>query len=109
LNLQFVDFILNILCPLQWRAGLVKCLPGYGFANFYNEGFVAIAKHFVDQVDHCNVELETEKFANIGDAIKLLRISAAKVDRHDVSLGFYTLSDKSFIPGQVAYHTLLLS
>lgn len=82
----------------------IKGLPGYGLTYGDGEGLVGVAKHFVDEEEHGNVELDAEALANVGYAVESFRILTAEVYRHHVAMGLDTLLDECFLPRYVLNH-----
>ena len=99
--LELIDLVLDVGGPFEWSLRFVEGLPGNGFTDFHDEGFVAVAKHFVDQIEHGDVKLDAEGLADVGQTVETVGVAAAEVDGHDVTLRLHALGDESLVPGQV--------
>ena len=68
---------------------------------------MTILQHFICQVKHGDIELDTQYLTKIGKIIKEVGIPPLEVDRNDITVGFDTLHDKGLFPIQVTDDPIL--
>ena len=104
--LHCVNLFLDMLCPRYWGLRLIECLPRDWFADTHGESVVLILEKFIRQEEHRDVELDAQRFADVGKTVEEVRISSLKIDGHYVALRLYALRDEGFLPFQVANYAI---
>ena len=104
---ELVNDVLHIGGPFGGRAALVERLPRNRFADFHDEGLVAVEKHLVDKIEHGDVELDAEELAEVGQPVEAVGVSSSEMDGHDVALRLHALGDEGFRPRDVTYHAIV--
>ena len=72
------------------------------------EGLVYVFVHFIDQVEHGEVERQTF-VAEVGKTVEEVGVLTTEVDGYHIALILHTLRDEGLGPGNVANHTIPLS
>ena len=109
MSLQFIYDILYILCPLRGCLRLVERLPGNGFPDGYGKGLVSVFQHFVGQIQHGDVELDSQELAQVCQVVEKVGVASLEVDGDDVALMFYAFYDECLFPIQIGYHSAFLT
>ena len=66
----------NIISPLEVVLFIGKCGIRYGFAEMYADGLSFLFVHFINEIKHFDICLDTQFFSDIREAVKKVGIMA---------------------------------
>ena len=93
--------MLDPICPLRRFASGIEGLPGNRFSKIDGECLMLRTEHFVRQVDHFIIHLDTQRFSKISHPVKAGRVLPVKINRYHVTLVLHRFLDKRLLPFQV--------
>ena len=68
---------------------------------------MTVLQHLIGKVEHSYVNFDAQKFADVSQIIKKVRIPAFKMNGDNVALCLHTLYDKGLLPVQITDHSIL--
>ena len=98
-----------MLRPLYRGLRFVKRLPGNWFADTHGKGIVLVLEKFIRQEEHRDVELDAQRFADVGKAVEELGVLALEMYWNDITLRLHALCDECLFPWNVPDDALLLA
>ena len=99
----------NPICPLLCRTAVIKSGVRNGFSKIDGKCVAPLFEHFVDQIEHFHIDLNTKHLAKGCKVIEERRIFSIKVDGNYIAFGFNRFGDEGFLPLQFSDSTLYAS